>query len=220
MGGFERTCERKTQRDGRISRSARNNARSLVAINVGQEPVDALVDVAEPRFQARDGLAVRGEAEMTGLDDARVYGADGNLMQALPVHRLKRVVDRIAQRCRFCDAKRRTQSPRAVIEPWACIGSAGCDVAVEIGDRPLEPDRRRVILPNRRETAVLDRKRHDRGQLGRRPQRHMHGAAITPQSEQIAVAFSERCADRLPGCTIDFVTRPGPVVGDGDKRGK
>ena len=38
--------------------------------------------IAKPLFQPHDGLAVRREAEMAGLDDARMHGSDGNLVKA------------------------------------------------------------------------------------------------------------------------------------------
>ena len=40
-----------------------------------------LVHVAQPLLQAHYGLAVAGEAEMPGLDDAGMHGADGDLVQ-------------------------------------------------------------------------------------------------------------------------------------------
>ena len=51
------------------------------------QPVDALVHVAEPLLQPRHGLAVGGEAEMAGLDDAGMHRPDRNLVQALALDR-------------------------------------------------------------------------------------------------------------------------------------
>ena len=44
---------------------------------------DPLVDVAEALLEPHDGLAVGGEAEMPGLDDAGMHRADRDLVQAL-----------------------------------------------------------------------------------------------------------------------------------------
>ena len=45
--------------------------------------VDALVHIAQPLLEPHHGLAVGGEAEMAGLDDAGVHRADRNLVQVL-----------------------------------------------------------------------------------------------------------------------------------------
>jgi hypothetical protein len=45
------------------------------------------VRVTQPLFQPDDGLAVGGEAEMTGLDDAGVDRPDRNLVQAFALGR-------------------------------------------------------------------------------------------------------------------------------------
>ena len=54
----------------------------LVDRSARAERLDALVHIAQPLLQPGDGLAVGGEAEMAGLDDAGMNGADRDLMQA------------------------------------------------------------------------------------------------------------------------------------------
>ncbi len=51
-----------------------------------EELLRALVGVVEARAHVDDGLADDGEAEMPRLDDARVYGPDGDLVDALAAH--------------------------------------------------------------------------------------------------------------------------------------
>ena len=51
------------------------------------EVVDAFVHIPQPFLQAHDGLAVGGEAEVSGLDDAGMNRADGDLMQRRPFRR-------------------------------------------------------------------------------------------------------------------------------------
>ena len=51
------------------------------------QPLDALVGVAEPLFQPHHRLAVGGEAEMAGLDDAGMHRPDRDLVQAVALRR-------------------------------------------------------------------------------------------------------------------------------------
>ncbi len=66
-------------------RPASRAARSRSA--PGHQRLDALVDVAQALLQPHHGLAVGGEAEMAGLDDAGVDRADRDLVQALALGR-------------------------------------------------------------------------------------------------------------------------------------
>ncbi len=108
----------------------RDDARRLGEVDIGQKAVDALVHVAEPLLEPRHRLAIRREAEMAGLDDAGMHGADRNLVQAVTVHGQETVVDRIAPRRRRARAERRVQFPLAVIEPGAPVGGVRRPVAV------------------------------------------------------------------------------------------
>ena len=67
--------------DGAVARYAAGELGGLVQRGAGEQAVDAFVHVAEPLFQPHHGLAVAGEAEMAGLDDAGVHGTDRDLVQ-------------------------------------------------------------------------------------------------------------------------------------------
>ncbi len=114
------------ERDRRIARDARDDAGRLVQVAVGQQAVDALVHVAEPLLQPRHDLAVGGEAEMAGLDDAGVHRPDRNLVQALALDRQEFVARRIA-RSAAALAPSGARSPQA---PWSSHGRvSGAPVA-------------------------------------------------------------------------------------------
>ena len=85
-GGFGGKREGKAVGDRAVARNARRNFRSLIQWRAGAEGLDAPVHIAQPFLQARDGLAVAGEAEMAWLDDARMHGAHGDLVQASAIH--------------------------------------------------------------------------------------------------------------------------------------
>ena len=52
-----------------------------------QQALDTLVDITQPLFQPDHGLAVGGEAEMAGFDDAGVNRPHRNLVQAFALRR-------------------------------------------------------------------------------------------------------------------------------------
>jgi len=83
---FGRQREGEAIGDGAVARDARGDFAGLSEGCAGAERFDALVDVAQPLLQPRDGLAIAGEAEMAGLDDARMHGANRDLVQAGAVH--------------------------------------------------------------------------------------------------------------------------------------
>ena len=109
---LDRTRESEAERNRRIARDARDHARRLGEVDAGQEAIDALVHVAEPLLQPRHGLAIGGEAEMAGLDDAGMHRTDRNLVQAVAVHRQEIVGGRIAPR-------RRRRAPSGARSPQA-----------------------------------------------------------------------------------------------------
>src|SRR5262249_18137498 len=100
-----------------VTRCAAGKPRRLADVGAGHEALDALVDVAEPLLQPHDGLAVGGEAEMAGLDDAGMDGADGNLMQAVSFGREKRRgLPRPLGSHR--DGRGPANAPASRVEPW------------------------------------------------------------------------------------------------------
>ena len=90
--------------------------------DAGGEAVDALVDVTEPLLQPGHRLAVGGEAEMAGLDDAGMHWADRNLVQALAFDRQERIGR--GRRYTWPEAERMARAPMAMIEPGPHIGKA------------------------------------------------------------------------------------------------
>ena len=77
--------------DRAVARDAAGEPRRPAEIGAGHQALDALVDVAQPLLQAHDGLAIGGEAEMAGLDDAGMDRTDRDLMQAFALGGEKRI---------------------------------------------------------------------------------------------------------------------------------
>ena len=69
--------------DGAVARDAAGELRGPGQIGAGHQALDALVGIAQPRFQPDHGLAAGGEAEMAGLDGARMHRADRDLVHAV-----------------------------------------------------------------------------------------------------------------------------------------
>ena len=167
--------------------------------------------VAQPLLQAHDGLAVAGEAEVAGLDDAGMHGADRDLVQRRPGGRVERV--RVSGGgCRLVRAQRLAHAPAAVIEPAARVGRALGLQPVKIADRPLQPQGRRVRGGDGRE-APLRAGQADDEQLGRLlgVEGQMHRLPVAPQAEQRRLAGGNP-EDRLPPRSrIDDDARPRPM---------
>ena len=117
--------------------------RRLVQRGALHQPVDALVHVAEPLLQAHHRLAVGGEAEVAGLDDPRVHGTDGDLVQRRTFGGIEGV-GVTGGGVGIARAQRLAHAPAAVVEPAAGVGRAIRLEAVEIANGALEPQRRRV----------------------------------------------------------------------------
>ena len=211
--------KRKAERDRRVPGHPRHHPCGRGEIDIGQESVDPLVHIAEPRFQPRHRLAVGGEAEMAGLDDARVNGTHGDLVKPMALHGQKIVSGRIAQRRRRSGPERRAKRclapPLAVIEPDPIIGRVSGCKTVEIRDGAFEPDGGRMKAADRREDSALDRKRNHARISARRAQRHVDRAGIAPKTQKIAGAIAERFGQRDPHLGIDIEAPPWPVIGRG-----
>ena len=78
-------------RDRAVARQAAGQTRTALDIGADEKPLDALVHVTQPLLEPHHRLAVGGEAEMAGLDDAGMDRADRNLVQALALDRQERV---------------------------------------------------------------------------------------------------------------------------------
>ena len=69
--------------DRAVAGGAAGEPRGLVEVGARHQRLDALVHIAEALLQPHHRLAIGGEAEMAGLDDAGMHRADRDLVQAL-----------------------------------------------------------------------------------------------------------------------------------------
>ena len=73
-----------------------------------EELLRALVREVQPLLQVDDRLADRAEAEVAGFDDARVHGADRDLVHAGPLDLSERETAARRLRTTACSASRRS----------------------------------------------------------------------------------------------------------------
>ena len=139
--------------NGAVARRTAGQHGALGKIGARHQSLDALMHIAQPLFQPYHGLAVRGEAEMTGFDDARMHGADGNLMQAFALGR-QELIARAYGRHFSSHTQRMPYAPAVMVEPGPRIGQGARFQAEEILDRALQPQGRRVKLANSGIAAV------------------------------------------------------------------
>ena len=76
---------------GAVAGDAPGEHRGAIERHAFHQPFDPLVHVAEPGFEPYDRFAVRRESEVSGLDDARVHGTHGDLVQAFALGGQERV---------------------------------------------------------------------------------------------------------------------------------
>src|SRR5262249_56964260 len=115
--------------------------------------LDGLVHVTKALLQPNHRLAVGGETEMPGLDDAGMNRADGNLVQALTDGR-QEGVRRAPCRSVTAFSERMLHIPKAEVEPRPRVGRADRLEAVEVAHRTLQANGRRGERPHGRENAV------------------------------------------------------------------
>ena len=108
---------------------------AAVEVGAGHQAFDALVDIAEPLLQPHDRLAVGGEAEMAGLDDAGMDRADRDLVQALAFGGEEAIGAAAARPLRIGAAERMAHAPAAVVEPGALVEQALRLEPEEVADR-------------------------------------------------------------------------------------
>ena len=145
---------------------------------------DALVHIAEPLLEPHHRLAVGGEAEMPGLDDAGMYGPDRDLMQILALDG-EEGIGLLCLAALLVGAERLGDAPKSEIEPGPRVGRRRRLQPVKVVDGALEPDRRRMQHADGWELAVgAGEREHD--DLGRRllDQRHVHGVLVAPQPKE------------------------------------
>ncbi len=199
---------------GAVARRAAGEHGALGKIGARHQAVDALMHIAQPLFQPHHGLAVRGEAEMAGLDDARMHGTDGNLMQSFALGR-QELIARARSRCLHPRAQRMPHTPAVMVEPGPRIGQGACFQAEKILDRALQPQGRRVKLANSG-IAALGAFQADYADVAIAivQQCHMHGSGLAPEVQQSPKPVGELHGSAIPGRGIDHCPRPGPMLRD------
>ena len=120
---LDRLREGERVSDGAVARGAARKRGAPLDARARHQRLDALMHIAEPLFEPHDGLAVGGEAEMSGLDDAGMDRADRNLVEALALDRQERVGARPHARLPGV-SKGMGHAPEAEIEPGPRIGRA------------------------------------------------------------------------------------------------
>ena len=99
--------------------------------------------VAQPLLEPHNSLAVGGEAEMAGLDDAGMHWPDRNLVEALAFRRQERIGQTLDRSGR-ARAERMADAPEAEVEPRPRIRQTDRLQAMKSADGAFEPDRGRM----------------------------------------------------------------------------
>src|SRR5208337_2975238 len=165
-----------------------------------------LVRVAEQCLQPHDGLALGGEAEMTGLDDAGVDRADRNLVQIVAVGgqeggRFRRAAD---ARLRP-DGQRVRDRPASVIEPRAVIHGAVGRMAPQVMDGAFEPRGGGAVRRQGGVASVLDLRAEQARRVGLRRIQRVHDLRVGPQADEALRVVARGREPRGHGvaCAID-----------------
>ena len=173
-----------------------------------------LVHIAQPLFQPHHRLAVAREAEVAGLDDAGVHGADRDLMQRRALRGMEDV-GRAGRGCRLRPPQRRAHTPAAVVEPGPRIGRALRLEPVEIADGALQAQSRRMRLRHRWEpparTGQADRQ-HIPARLVEEAQ--VHRLAVAPQARERRFPRGDPDHRLPPRLFRDDDARPRPLPRD------
>ena len=179
------------------------------------EVVDAFVGVPQSLLQAHDGLAVGGEPEVAGFDDAGVNRADGDLMQRRSFCR-KEGVGIAGGVGPLSFAERVAQTPATVVEPASLVRAPVGLQSVQVADGALQAQRRRMRTRDGGEAALGARQADDQQTGGCvRGKREVHRLPVAPQAEQRRLAGRD-AQDRLPPhLLIDHHAWPGTVAFDG-----
>ena len=131
---------------GRVARDAAGQARALGEVFADEQPLDALVLVAEALLQAQQALADHRKSEVARLDDAGMDGADGNLVRALAADLDEVVVGwRIGETAPLAGIVAQREPvgrPGAVAQPGALVAALRGN-ADQVARRPLHAVGRR-----------------------------------------------------------------------------
>src|ERR1700728_2808422 len=147
--------------DGAIARRTGGKPRCTFDWRTRHQRLDPLVHIAEALFAPHHRFTRSGEAEMSRLDDAGMYRANGNLMQAFAFHRQERV-NRAYIRGRQTWAEWIFDVPKSKIEPRTLVRRANRLESVEAVNGALEPNGRRMQRTDRRERFVRTFETHNR----------------------------------------------------------
>src|SRR4029079_6328364 len=197
-----------------VAGGAAAQPRGLVEGSARYQALDALVNVAEPLFQPHDRLAIGGEAEMPGLDNAGMNRTDRDLVEILALGRQEGI--RHARRWSVAALPEGVLNiPETEIEPGPGIGQADRLNAIEVADGPFQADGRRMQRPDRGEAPVRARDGDDRNltrTLGQRG--HVHRARVAPQAEQRPGAGRQLVDREAPAILVHNHTRAPAVTWD------
>ncbi len=188
---LERLAIRPRERDGRVAGYARGEPVAFVELRAPEQPLDALVHVAQTLLELQHLLADDREAEMAGLDDARMHGPDRDLVHTVARHAHERIVIRRRRAvARVVDRARRERlvlaRPRRVPQPRPHVRVERRD-AGEVRGRALHPRRRRKIVrePGVRHLAVVQLEIDDeRGAVAEECGVHGGGRSLGPERQQ------------------------------------
>ncbi len=170
-----------------------------------REPLDALVQIAEPLLQPHHRLAAGVEAEMAGLDDSGMNRPDRNLVQRRPLGAAKGI-GRQRRRAGGGAAERRDEIEFSVIEPGPRVGRPLGRQAVQIRKRTLQPDRAGVRDANGREAALGAGKAQDADiGIGKR---EAGRAFVAPEVDEARLAGGEPAGRFGPVCARCVNHRP------------
>ena len=202
--------------DRAVARDAAGELRRRARAARRHQRLDALVDVAQPLLEAHHGLAVGGEAEMAGLDDAGMHRADRDLVQALAFGRQER-----RRRGRTAPASRCGPSGwRTPQRPWSSQGrGSGSAVRLEpeqVADGALEADRGRM-RPADRGKAPSGHSQADHADLARRCRRaapcgRRRPSPHRPSRRRRARPRAAGARRRARPSGVDDDARPRPVA--------
>src|SRR6266513_6279136 len=123
------------------------------------------MNIAEALFEPHHRFTVGGKAEMPGLDDAGMHRSDRNLVQAVTFGR-QECVGSALRRGGAARAERMLDSPEAEVEPGSRVRQAVWLQPVQVTQRTLQTDCRRVPRADRGKARLRTRNRGD-GDLAR-----------------------------------------------------
>src|SRR5215470_19305621 len=137
----------KRVRDRTVAGRAASQPCGRLEAGARHQRLDALVHVAKALLQPNHGLAVGGEAEMAGLDDAGMNRTDRDLVKAVTRDR-QEDIGRSGRRPTAALSERVLQIPETKIEPRSRVRQADRLKAVKVAQRALETNGRRMKRPD------------------------------------------------------------------------